>query len=153
MEVIKQEPRMSDNMSVAQRSWTMSRIRSKDTRPEKMVRSFLHSRGFRFRLHKRSLPGAPDIVLPRFHTVIFVHGCFWHAHRSCRYATSPRSNRRYWRRKLDGNVDRHQRNVSALKAAGWRVITIWECQIKRSPQAVRQRLIRVLPKRSANRSG
>jgi DNA mismatch endonuclease, patch repair protein len=137
---------MPDNMSVAQRSWTMSQIRSKNTQPERMVRSFLHAMGFRFRLHKRSLPGAPDIVLARFRTAIFVHGCFWHAHRNCRYATRPRSNRSYWRQKLAGNATRDEQNRKKLIAAGWRVITVWECEMKHSSRNIQERLLRILEK-------
>jgi len=137
---------MPDNMSVAQRSWTMSQIRSKNTQPERMVRSYLHAMGFRFRLHQRSLPGAPDIVLPRFRTAIFVHGCFWHAHRNCRYATRPQSNRSYWKQKLAGNATRDKRNRKKLIAAGWRVVTVWECEMKHSSRNIQERLLRILEK-------
>ena len=141
---------MPDNMSVAQRSWTMSQIRSKDTKPERIVRSFLHTSGYRFRLHQHSLPGVPDIVLPRFRVAIFVHGCFWHRHSNCRYATCPRNNKRYWRQKLAGNVLRDQKNIKALKSAGWHVITIWECQIKSSPVKVQQHLFQALKKMASH---
>jgi len=106
----------------------MSRIRSRDTQPELLVRSTLHKAGYRFRLHSKTLPGHPDIVLPRHGTVVFVHGCFWHRHHGCRYAYTPKSRVEFWRRKLEGNVERDRRNARALRALGWRVITVWECQ-------------------------
>ncbi|MBF0595387.1 MAG: DNA mismatch endonuclease Vsr [Candidatus Omnitrophica bacterium] len=118
-----------DHLSKKKRSWNMSRIRSKDTGPEKIVRSFLHRQGFRFRLHVKDLPGKPDIVLPKFKTVIFVHGCFWHRHSRCRLAATPKSNVAFWRQKLDANVTRFKRVSQDLKRAGWRVVVIWECGV------------------------
>lgn len=120
---------MADIVDAATRSRMMSSIRGKDTGPEMIVRKFLHSRGFRYRLHVRDLPGRPDIVLPRYRTVIFVHGCFWHQHTNCRDAVTPKSNRTFWKTKLDGNVERDRRNLTALRSGGWRCLTIWECQI------------------------
>lgn len=109
----------------------MSRIRGKDTRPERTVRSFLHSRGFRFRLHVKQLPGRPDIVLPKLKTVIFVHGCFWHHHARCKYAVYPRRRAEFWRAKIDGTVKRDRNTARLLRKSGWETITIWECEIER----------------------
>lgn len=110
----------------------MSRIRSKDTKPELKVRSALHQMGFRYRLHRRDLPGCPDIVLPKYRTVIFVHGCFWHRHDSCRDGKIPETSREeYWEEKLEGNVRRDKRNLAALRKSGWRTLVIWECDVKK----------------------
>jgi len=108
----------------------MSRIRSKDTKPELIVRSLLHHMGYRFRLHRKDLPGKPDIVLPKYKTVIFVHGCFWHRHKNCKYAYTPKSRVEFWEKKLNGNVDRDKLNRKDLKYLGWKVIVVWECQVK-----------------------
>lgn len=108
----------------------MSRIRGKNTKPEEIVRKYLFSRGFRYRKNDRRYPGKPDIVLPKYKTVIFVNGCFWHRHEGCRYASVPKSRQDFWLPKLQGNVERDQRNIEALKKAGWSVIVIWECEIK-----------------------
>ncbi len=124
---------MVDVHSAAQRSFNMSRIRSQDSKPEMIVRSLVHQLGFRFRLHRRDLPGTPDLVLPRHRLVIFVHGCFWHRHR-CRYGRVRSATRsEFWEQKLQGNVRRDRRNQAALKAAGWKVVVIWECWT-RDPQ-------------------
>ena len=106
----------------------MSGIRGKDTKPEITVRRALHAAGFRFRLHSRELPGRPDIVLPRYRAAVLVHGCFWHRHTSCKYTTTPASNRRFWSAKFNENVARDVKQERKLRAAGWRVITVWECQ-------------------------
>jgi DNA mismatch endonuclease (patch repair protein) len=106
----------------------MARIRGRDTRPEMAVRHFAHALGFRYRLHRRDLPGTPDIVFSRFRTVIFVHGCFWHRHEGCRRATMPKTRRDFWQAKFDANVERDRRNIAMLEAADWTVIVIWECQ-------------------------
>jgi DNA mismatch endonuclease (patch repair protein) len=108
----------------------MSRIRANDTRPELLVRRFLHAAGLRFRIHQRSLPGTPDIVLRRFNTAIFVNGCFWHRHTGCKYATTPSSNEEFWKEKLAANIDRDQRNIQQLVALGWHVIVVWECALR-----------------------
>ncbi|MBF0887823.1 MULTISPECIES: very short patch repair endonuclease [Gluconobacter] len=121
---------MADTISAERRSWNMSRIRGRDTAPEIRLRSLLHRVGFRFRLHTKDLPGKPDIVLPKYHTVIFVHGCFWHRHEGCRNATKPSTRTEFWQAKFDGNVARDKRNKAALEAAGWTVITVWECELK-----------------------
>jgi DNA mismatch endonuclease (patch repair protein) len=109
----------------------MSRIRSSGTSPELAVRRMLHARGFRFRLHRKDLPGRPDVVLPKYRTAIFVHGCFWHQHPECRLASKPKTRMDYWQPKLAGNVERDARNKAALELLGWRVETIWECDTRR----------------------
>ena len=106
----------------------MGRIRGANTKPERLVRSMLHRMGLRFRLHRKDLPGKPDIVLPKHRTVIFVHGCFWHRHRGCRFAYTPKSRVEFWTRKFEQNVERDRRACRVLRRQGWRVITIWECQ-------------------------
>lgn len=111
------------------RSRMMSGITGKDTKPEHIVRRYLHARGFRFRLHRRDLPGKPDIVLPKYRTVVQIHGCYWHRHEGCRYATTPASNREFWERKFTANVERDRRQQQELEALGWRVLVIWECQM------------------------
>jgi DNA mismatch endonuclease, patch repair protein len=112
-----------------QRSWNMSRIRSGDTGPERAVRSLLHQMGFRFRLRPRHLPGSPDIVLPKFATAIFVHGCFWHRHEGCPMATTPRTNANFWAEKFLRNVERDQRVEEQLLAVGWKVLVVWQCEL------------------------
>lgn len=112
------------------RSYNMSQIKGKDTQPEMKVRRFLHANGFRFRLHVRNLPGLPDIVLNKYRTVIFVHGCFWHRHPNCRYTTNPKSNKDYWQAKFQVNVENDIKNQILLKQEGWNVVLIWECQLK-----------------------
>lgn len=126
-------PDVADIVSKAKRSSMMSGIRGKDTDPELRVRSHLHRAGLRFRLHAKGLPGRPDIVLPRWRTVVFVHGCFWHRHPGCRYAYTPSSNRPFWRSKFAANVERDRRKVRQLRKAGWTVLTVWECRTS-SPQ-------------------
>lgn len=121
---------MTDVVSKPVRSKMMSSIRGRDTQPEMIVRRYLHSCGFRYRLHDRSLPGVPDLVFPRYKTVIFVHGCFWHRHTGCRLASTPASNVEFWLKKLSANFERDQRNVQKLVIAGWRVIVLWECGIR-----------------------
>jgi DNA mismatch endonuclease, patch repair protein len=106
----------------------MSRIRGKDTKPELRVRSQLHRMGYRFRLHRKDLPGRPDIVLPKYDTVIFVHGCFWHRHKGCRFAYTPKTRVEFWETKFEQNVRRDRRNEAALRKRGWRIIRIWECE-------------------------
>ena len=119
---------MVDRISREHRSWNMSRIRSRDTNPELTVRSVLHRLGYRFRLHKPTLPGKPDIVLPKHHAVLLVHGCFWHRHPRCQFAYSPKSNQAFWMTKFSQNIARDVRNKRALRKMGWRVLVIWECQ-------------------------
>ena len=108
----------------------MSRIRSKDTRPEKVVRSLLHKMGYRFRLYRNDLPGKPDIVLPKYKTVIFIHGCFWHRHKRCKRCTTPSTNQAYWFKKFERNVAKDKANLNMLKKAGWKIVVVWECWVK-----------------------
>lgn len=121
---------MVDVVSVEARSQMMSGIRAKNTKPEMRLRRFLHKAGFRYRLHDRSLPGTPDLVLPRFRTVILVHGCFWHRHLNCRLATTPGTNVEFWESKFAANVERDRIAMEKLLASGWRVVVIWECGLK-----------------------
>ncbi|MGE9919605.1 very short patch repair endonuclease [Desulfovibrio sp. SGI.082] len=119
-----------DRVSSERRSWIMAQVKGSDTRPEKIVRSLLHRMGYRFRLHRKDLPGNPDIVLPKFHTVIFVNGCFWHRHPGCKRASTPAVNVAYWQRKFERNVARDAQCKAALECLGWRVLVIWECELK-----------------------
>lgn len=121
---------MADVVDHQTRSRMMSGIKGQDTRPELVVRRYLHAAALRFRLHDTRLPGRPDIVLRKFRTVVFVHGCFWHRHERCPYATTPASRPDFWRDKFARNVERDAENVRALRAAGWVVLTIWECQVR-----------------------
>ena len=118
---------MTDVVDVATRSRMMASIRAKDTRPELLVRRYLHATGLRFRLHDRRLPGSPDLVLPGHRVAIFVNGCFWHRHQGCAYASVPATRPEFWAAKFSGNVARDQRKTAALVGSGWRVITVWEC--------------------------
>jgi DNA mismatch endonuclease (patch repair protein) len=119
-----------DRLTPEHRSWNMSRIRSSNTKPERMVRSLLHRMGYRFRLNRKDLPGTPDIVLPRHKAVVLVHGCYWHRHPGCRYAYTPKSRVEFWQAKFDANVERDKRVEAELVALGWRVFTVWECEVK-----------------------
>lgn len=116
--------------SGASRSDIMRAVKRAHTRPEIVVRQALHALGLRFRLHRRNLPGSPDIVLLKFKTVVFVHGCFWHRHSDCRYATIPKSRQEYWLPKFDANVERDARKEAQLRELGWRVLVMWECETK-----------------------
>lgn len=120
---------MHDNLTKVQRHRCMSAIHGRDTKPEMLVRSLLHKRGFRFRLHVKDLPGTPDIVLPKHRTVVFVHGCFWHKHRCRRGRAEPATNRTFWRKKRAENVHRDRAVRQQLRRLGWRVIILWECEI------------------------
>jgi len=108
----------------------MSQIKGKDTKPEMIVRKFLFSKGFRYRLHVKTLPGKPDIVLPKYKTVIFVHGCFWHGHEGCKYYVVPKTRTDWWLNKINNNKEKDQKTLSILKKEGWKVITLWECDLK-----------------------
>jgi len=130
-----------DVVDVATRSRMMKGIRSKNTLPEMIVRKYLHAHGFRYRLHTRNLPGSPDLVLPMYRAAIFVHGCFWHRHAGCKFATTPANNAERWKSKFDGNVERDARKENMLRAAGWRVIVVWECELRRDPEERLQQLI------------
>ena len=121
---------MPDTLSQTQRSYNMSRIHGKNTKPEILVRKGLHARGFRFRLHNKKLPGSPDIVLPKYGVAIMVNGCFWHGHKGCRYATKPKSNVEFWETKIARNRHRDEVTNAHLEALGWHVITVWECELR-----------------------
>jgi DNA mismatch endonuclease (patch repair protein) len=128
----------------------MSRIRSKDTGPELVVRSCVHRLGYRFRLHYRGLPGSPDLVLPRLRVIVFVHGCFWHRHAGCRLSYRPKSRVRFWSDKFEANVARDRRIATALHRAGWQVLIVWECQT-RDEQRLTKSLARFLAKSDSAR--
>lgn len=113
------------------RSYNMSMIKGKNTKPEELVRKYLFSQGFRYRKNVRTLPGSPDIVLPKYKTVIFVNGCFWHGHKGCRYFVWPENNADFWREKITTNIQRDVRKIALLEQAGWRVLVIWECELKK----------------------
>jgi DNA mismatch endonuclease vsr len=128
-----------DRISPEQRSQNMAQVKSKNTKPEMLVRSLLHRMGYRFRLHIKTLPGHPDVVLPRYKAVIFVHGCFWHRHEGCKRATMPATRTEFWRKKIDGNQSRDRRNLTALEELGYRCLVIWQCEMK-DIEALKMRL-------------
>ena len=132
-----------DTICKEHRSWLMSRIRSTDTKPEKYVRTLLWSNGFRYRLHVKKLPGRPDIVLTRYKTVVDVRGCFWHRHEHCKLFRMPKSNVEFWETKLRRNVARDQQSEAELKAAGWKVIVLWECELKHTHELVLEPLLKM----------
>lgn len=153
---------MADSLTKVRRSWNMSRIKGKDTAPEKIVRSLLHRMGLRFRCQQRiviglkairltkrlaSLPKTlsikPDVILAKHQTVVLVHGCFWHRHKNCKDATMPKTRREWWQSKLEGNAARDRRNQAALRRAGWRVLTVWECETEK-PENLTRRLALLL---------
>lgn len=139
---------MADVHDKKTRSYNMSRIRGKNTKPELLVRRFLHARGYRYRLHVKDLPGKPDIVLPKYKTVIFVHGCFWHGHENCRYFVVPKTRTDWWLAKINGNTANDEKAEKALKDLGWRVITLWECSLKPATiDATLAALLKTLPSR------
>jgi DNA mismatch endonuclease (patch repair protein) len=121
---------MVDVFSKGKRSWIMGRVRGRDTKPEMLVRSLIHRMGFRFRVHRRDLPGNPDIVLPRHRKVLLIHGCFWHGHPGCPRSKRPTTNQAFWDRKLDGNLERDKRFRAELSSMGWKVFVIWQCETK-----------------------
>jgi len=121
---------MTDVHEQEVRSYNMSKIRSKDTKPEIIVRKFLHSKGFRYRLHDKSLPGKPDLVLKKYKTVIFIHGCYWHGHKNCKYFVVPKTRTDWWLEKINRNVANDATNFKRLKESDWNIITIWECELK-----------------------
>ncbi len=135
---------MTDRLTPERRSWNMSRIRGKDTQPERRLRSLLHQAGFRYRLHASTLPGRPDLVLRRYRAVIFVHGCYWHRHPGCSNATTPGTRTAFWLAKFSATVERDRQAVHKLTQLGWRVITVWECDLERTPDAVVQDICRQL---------
>ncbi len=121
---------MPDRFTSEERSRIMSRIKGRDTKPERIVRSLLHAMGYRFRLHRKDLPGKPDIVLSKHRKVIFVHGCFWHSHGGCRRAARPQANAEFWNKKLDSNIKRDKNTQAELKKLGWDFLVIWQCEMK-----------------------
>ena len=131
------------------RSRNMAAIRGKDTAPELAVRRILHAMGLRFRLHRKDLPGRPDIVLPKHRTVVFVHGCFWHRHEDCRYTTNPKTRHEFWQSKFAANVERDGRNRTELQQLGWRVIVVWECELRQHSDLLK-RLRREFPEANLN---
>ena len=122
---------MADKITPEHRSWNMSRIKGKDTKIEVKVRSWLFANGFRFRKNDRRYPGTPDVVLPKYRTVIFINGCFWHRHEGCRYATTPKTRTEFWQKKFDRNVANDIKHKEEMEAMGWNVITLWECELKK----------------------
>lgn len=122
---------MADVLTPEQRSFNMSRIRGKDTGIEVAVRKYLFSKGYRYRKNDARYPGKPDIVLPKYKTVIFIHGCFWHRHEDCRYATTPKTREEFWKSKFRKNVSNDRKHQEELESAGWKVLTIWECELKK----------------------
>jgi DNA mismatch endonuclease (patch repair protein) len=129
---------MTDKLTHEERSALMSKIKGKDTKPEIIVRKFLFSKGFRYRIHDPRYPGSPDIILPRYKTAVFVNGCFWHGHKDCKAAHIPESNREYWENKIERNRKRDVRKNRLLKAEGWRVIVVWECKLGRKESRGRE---------------
>ena len=125
---------MSDKLTPEKRSWNISRIKGKDTKIEVEVRKYLFSKGYRFRKNDKRYPGKPDIVLPKYHVAIFVHGCFWHRHEGCKDATTPKTRTEFWLEKFDKNVKNDQIKQEKLRELGWKVIVIWECELKRNFQ-------------------
>ncbi|KAA5534516.1 DNA mismatch endonuclease Vsr [Taibaiella lutea] len=123
---------MTDVHDKATRSYNMSRIKGKDTKPEMLVRKFLFSKGFRYRLHDKKLPGKPDIVLAKYKTVIFIHGCFWHGHEGCKYYVVPKTRTEWWLDKIGKNILNDEKAIAALTEKGWKVIIIWGCELKKS---------------------
>lgn len=137
---------MADTLSPEARSRNMARIRSRDTGPEMLVRRAAHALGLRFRLHRKDLPGTPDLVFPRRRVAVLVHGCFWHRHPGCRMAYSPKSRTEFWEAKFAGNVERDARKLEELIAAGWRPVIIWECETrdeKRLSEIIRERVMQL----------
>ena len=132
-----------DVVDTETRSRMMSGIRGKNTKPEMTVRRFLHAHGYRYRLHRRDLPGKPDLVIPKLKVCLFVHGCFWHRHPGCRYATTPKTRVEFWDEKFMKNTARDLANIQALEAAGWQVMIIWECQLKTGKQALDELLLKL----------
>lgn len=135
---------MADVHSPEIRSFNMSRIHGKDTKPEERVRKYLFSQGFRYRKNDNRLPGKPDLVFPKYRCVVFINGCFWHRHEGCKYFVWPKSNVDFWRNKINSNVERDNRQHKELEALGWNVIVIWECELKHSFDETMNRLVKQL---------
>lgn len=135
---------MADILTPERRSWNMSRIRGRDTGPELKLRSLLHRAGFRFRLCNKKLPGRPDILLRKYRTAIFVHGCYWHRHPGCSKATTPSTRMEFWTSKFERTIDRDREATRKLEAAGWNVEIVWECELEREPGKTLDRVVRKL---------
>ena len=131
-----------DRLTSERRSWLMSRVKAKDTGAEMRVRRTVHSLGLRYRLHRRDLPGTPDLVFPKHRVAVFVHGCFWHRHPGCKKATMPKSRIRFWQRKFDRNVARDRKAIQDLRALGWKIAIIWECET-RSKESILDRVYEI----------
>ena len=134
---------MTDVFTKEKRSWVMSRVKGRDTKPEMLVRSFVHRMGYRFRIHRRDLPGNPDIVLLRYSKVIFVHGCFWHGHKRCPRSKRPVTNKNFWNKKLDANIERDRRFRKELRRMGWKLLVVWQCETH-NPEKLLEKLERFL---------
>ncbi|HCA55171.1 MAG TPA: very short patch repair endonuclease [Ruminococcaceae bacterium] len=132
---------MADTLTKEKRSWNMSRIRGKDTQVEVKVRKYLFSKGFRYRKNVTDLPGKPDIVLPKYKTVVFIHGCFWHRHPGCKYSYTPKSNIEFWEKKFSANVKNDDIKRKQLEDDGWRVIVLWECDVERRFEQTMEKLV------------
>lgn len=135
---------MADNRSPEVRSWNMSQVKSQDTSIEIKVRSYLFRKGFRFRKNVKNLPGKPDIVLPKYRTIIFIHGCFWHRHAGCKDATTPKTRTEFWQQKFDRNVANDRLHIEQLDKMGWHVIVLWECQINKDIETTMENTITLL---------
>lgn len=135
---------MADVHDKKTRSYNMSRIRAKDTKPEMVVRRFLHAQGFRYKLHDKSLPGKPDLVLPKYKTVIFIHGCFWHGHEGCRYYVVPKTRTEWWVGKIERTQSNDLKICKELINRGWRIFEIWECDLKDNPQKKLLKVVEML---------
>jgi DNA mismatch endonuclease (patch repair protein) len=123
------------------RSYNMSCIKGKGTKPEEFVRKYLFSQGFRYRKNDKRLPGTPDIVLPKYKTVIFVNGCFWHGHAGCKYFVWPKNNEEFWKKKIEANIFRDQKKTKALEEQGWKVIVVWECELKKDAELALSKIV------------
>lgn len=134
---------MTDVHTKEVRSYNMSQIRGKNTKPEMLVRKYLFSKGLRYKLHDKNLPGKPDLIFPKFKTVILINGCYWHGHENCKYFVPPKTNRDWWLKKINGNKIRDEKNKQELISKGWRVIVLWECELK---SANRERALETLLK-------
>ncbi len=141
---------MADSLTPDQRHRTMSHIRAQNTGPEMIVRKYLYAQGFRYRLYSRALPGKPDIVLGKYKTVIFIHGCFWHGHHGCKYYRQPKSNKEYWIAKIASNITRDAINLTNLKELRWTVITVWECELKKNAEERCIRLVKEIKTHKRN---
>jgi len=125
-----------DKLTSERRSWNMGRIHSGNTKPELAVRSLLHRMGYRFRLHRKDLPGKPDIIMPKYKAAVFVHGCFWHRHEGCKYSYTPKSRVHFWEEKFKSNVERDKKNQAELERLGWKVVVIWECELSNAESVI-----------------